>query len=169
MKNLLLLVAFVSFATFSMAQTQTTVPDFRDISWGTHKDSVVIDGRNINFVEVEEGPDPNSYRIPNDNMKIGTVKLEKLHYIFNGDGRFKKVFVTAPRQYLEDMEFILGYKFGEPSKVRRLGYVTIKDWKIGDVVFTLSEFSNREFFSLTIESNWEYSAKRRENMNVKDF
>lgn len=160
------------FFLFLSATGQSTqeVTDFRDIKWGNHKDSVFRDGEKVNFRKVKNGVEPNSYMIANDKMNIGTVEFEKIQYIFNEDNRFKKVFMQAERSFLADMKFILSYKFGDPDRVQKTGYVTVKTWRIGDVNFTLSDFKNdRNIFTLTIESNWEESAEIKKNKRVDDF
>lgn len=167
----LLCLAFLLFFTFQgFAQDKAKVTDFRNIKWSTHKDSVFRNGEKVNFVKVENGVAENAYRIPNDDMNIGTVQFEKIHYIFNDNNRFKKVFMQAGQDFLADMEFILNYKFGKPDKVQNLGYVNIKNWNLDNVTFTLSEFkNNREIFTLSLESQWERSANFEENINVEDF
>ncbi len=153
-----------------VGQSKQQVSDFREIKWGTHKDSVFRNGEKVNFKRVKNGVEPNSFTIPNDDMNIGTVEFEEIQYIFNENNRFKKVFLQADRKFVEDMNFILNYKFGKPDRERKLGYVNVKTWKIGEVVFTLSKFKNdRNIFTLTIESNWEKSAEIRKNKNVDDF
>lgn len=169
-KVLTLTLVLLAGSLVGNAQKSANVPDFREIEWGAHIDSVFIDGEKINFVKIPEATESNSYKIPKDKMKIGTVELEKLHYIFNEKDRFKKVFMQGEKDYLSDMEFILSYKFGKPSTVRNLGYVKLKEWTVGNVVFTLSAFSNkRDIFTVTIESNWEQGERYRENMKVDDF
>ncbi len=170
MRNAFLLGFLLLFTLPTMAQKKSKVTDFRQIKWSTHKDSVFRDGEKVNFVKVEDGVDNNAYRVPNDDMTIGTAKFEKLHYIFNENDRFKKVFMQGKQQYLADIEFILNYKFGKPDKVQKLGYVNIKSWNLENVTFTLSEFkNNRDIFTLSLESNWERSAKFKRNINVDDF
>jgi hypothetical protein len=170
MRNALLLAFLMVFTLQGFAQEKAKVTDFRNIEWSTHKDSVFRSGEKVNFVKVENGVEDNAYRIPNDDMTIGTVKFDKLHYIFNDNNRFKKVFMQADQGYLADMEFILNYKFGKPSKVQNLGYVNIKNWNLENATFTLSEFkNNRDIFTLSLESQWERSANFEENINVEDF
>lgn len=170
MRNVFLLAFLITFTVPGLAQEKTKVTDFREIKWSTHKDSVFRNGEKVNFVKVENGVEANAYRIPNDDMSIGTVKFEELQYIFNGEDRFKKVFMKSEQKYLADMQFILNYKFGKPDKVQNLGYVNIKTWKLENASFTLSEFkNNRDIFTLSLESQWERSANFKRNINVDDF
>ena len=165
-----LLVFLLMFTTSGFTQEKAKVTDFRSIGWSTHKDSVFRSGEKVNFIEVENGVEKNAYRIPNDDMTIGTVEFDKLHYIFNENDRFKKVFMQADQTYLADMEFILNYKFGKPDKVQNLGYVSIKNWNLENSTFTLSKFkNNRDIFTLSLKSQWERSANYEENINVDDF
>lgn len=170
MRNAFLLGFLLLIALPGLAQKKTKVTDFRDIKWSTHKDSVFRDGEKVNFVKVENGVEENAYRIPNDDMTIGTVEFDRIQYIFNDNERFKKVFMKADKGYLADMQFILNYKFGKPDKVQNLGYVNIKNWKLENATFTLSEFkNNRDIFTLSLESQWERSANFKRNINVEDF
>ncbi len=149
---------------------EAIVPGFRGILWGTHRDSVVRDGQKVVFVKVEEdAPARNTYVIPGDDLTIGAVELNYLYYIFNDQGRFVKVYMEANKKFVEDMLFILKYKFGPPSDTRDLGHVRLYEWRIDGVSFTLSEFRDRPIFVLTIESNWEYVERIRKNVNVPDF
>jgi len=168
MKRAFLAATFSLFFLAAFSQT-TSVPDFRGIKWGTHLDSATIGNSTVNFLEDELGTEPNSYRIEGDDMSIGTAELQQITYIFNAKNRFIKVLMVGNEKYLPDMEFILSYKFGEPSNMRNFGYVSIKEWKVGDVTFTLSDYQEREQFTLTLESRWEYSEKYKKNMNVEDF
>lgn len=165
-----MLISSLAMAQPSSATANDKVPDFRDIKWGEHVDSVFKDGEKVNFVKVDDAMNENSYKIPGDDMTIGTVKLQKINYIFNEDNRFKKVFIRGEPKHLADMEFILNYKFGEPTNQQSLGYVNLKTWKVGNVVFTLSDFKDEKtFFTLTIESKWENEAAHKRNINVDDF
>jgi len=152
------------------AQEGKKVTDFRGIEWGAHKDSIFRNGEKVNFSRVKNGVESNSFTIPNDDMTIGTVEFDNVQYIFNDNNRFKKIFLEAQKKYITDMEFILTYKFGEADKTQELGYVTIRRWKLDNVVFTLSDFNNsRDIFTVNIESQWERSAKMQKNRRVDDF
>ncbi len=170
----LLLAVTTGLATMGLhAQSnpshEAIVPGFRGILWGTHLDSVIIEGQKARFVKVEDAAFPRAYYLPGDDMTIGAVRLNKLYYIFNKDSRFTKVYMEANKKFLEDMLFILKYKFGPPSDTRDLGHVRIYEWRIDGVNFTISEFKDRPTFLLTIESNWEYVERIRKNVNVPDF
>ncbi len=149
---------------------EAIVPGFRGILWGTHRDSIVQNGMRVTMERVEEdAPARNTYRIPGDDLTIGAVELNYLYYIFNDQNRFVKVYMEANKKYIEDMLFILKYKFGPPTETRDLGHVRLYEWRIDGVNFTLSEFRDRPTFILTIESNWEYVERIRKNINVPDF
>lgn len=168
-------LALVFFSLFSFAQAQnkaaSNVPGFRSIEWGSHIDSIEVEGRKLNFKEDEESSRANAYILPKDRLNIGTVKLKKINYIFNDEGRFTRVFMIGDKEFKEDMEFILSYKFGAPSDIRSLGYSSFKQWKVGSqgVDFILTSYSDREVFTLTIESKWEYINRNKKNINVDDF
>ncbi len=150
-------------------QREAIVPGFRGILWGTHIDSVIVNGEKAQFIKAEDAPIPRAYRLSGDDLTIGAVELDKLYYVFNNKNRFTKVYMEANKKFLEDMLFILKYKFGPPTDQRDLGHVRLYEWRIDGVNFTLSEFKDRPTFILTIESNWEYVERIRKNVNVPDF
>ena len=170
MRKVLCFGLILMFTLPAFAQHQTEVTDFRDIKWSTHVDSVFRDGEKVNFVKIKNGVEDNAYKIPNDDMTIGSVECDKIQYIFNDNNRFKKVFIQASQEYMPDMQFILSYKFGKADKVQTLGYVNIKTWNLDNVIFNLSKFKNgRDIFTLSIESQWEQSANFKRNTNINDF
>jgi hypothetical protein len=168
MKKLLvagLLLAF-GFSGFSAENQQ--VLDFRNIFWGTKLDSVWRDGKKLEFVKDKNSLIRNAYYISCDDMTIGAVKLDKVLYIFNEEARFYRVFLQGPGGQLEDMKFILTYKFGDFRNESFVDDTHIMQWLIKDVTFTLREVGKSRF-ELTIESSWEAGEEYKKNTSVDDF
>ena len=104
-----LLLAFVMLGCFYAGYSADgdAVVEFRKILWGTPKDSILMDGKHPQFVKDKSSIIKNAYSILNDDLTIGTVKLEKVLYIFNDDNRFYKVFLQGAVDQTEQMKFIL--------------------------------------------------------------
>jgi hypothetical protein len=79
MKNLLLLAclfqAISSFAQLPAEQPNVTM--FRNIPWGSHRDSIFVDGVKQDFVKDKSALSKNTYMIINDDMTIGNVRLNR--------------------------------------------------------------------------------------------
>jgi hypothetical protein len=136
--------------------------------WGAHRDSIFIKGNKVSFVKDKSSLIRNAYSIPNDDMKIGNVKLTKLLYIFNEDDRLIKVYMEGTKDQAEQMKFILDYKFGEHKNESKVDNVSYKQWLVKNVTFTLGEYDFIKF-EVKIESNWQASEAYQKNTNVDDF
>jgi hypothetical protein len=101
-------------------------------------------------------------------MTIGAVKVDKILYIFNDENRLYKVFVQGTLEQVEQMKFILTYKYGDYRNESFVDDSHIMQWLVKDVTFTLKEI-NKSRFELTIESNWQASADYKKNTSVDDF
>ena len=99
---------------------------------------------------------------------LGAVKLDRVLYIFNDEDRFYKVFLQGGLDQLEQMKFILTYKFGDFRNESYVDDSHITQWLIKDVTFTLKEISKSRF-ELTIESSWQASEDYKKNTSVDDF
>jgi hypothetical protein len=144
------------------------VLDFRKIFWGSNRDSIYRDGKKLDFVKDKNALIKNAYAIPGDDMNIGAVKLDKVLYIFNDDSRFYKVFLQGSIDQVEQMKFILTYKFGDYRNESYVDDSHIMQWLVKDVTFTLREITKSRF-ELTIESNWQASEDYKKNTSVDDF
>jgi hypothetical protein len=167
MKKSFALLFFIAFAVASFAQ-ETNVTSFRNMPWGAKRDSLFVKGKQISFVKDKGSLIKNAYIIPDDDMKIGNVKLNKLLYIFNDDDRFVKVYMEGAKDQTEQMKFILDYKFGEHKNESKVDNVAYKQWLVKDVTFTLGEFDYLKF-EVKIESNWQASEAYKKNTSVDDF
>ncbi|MFN8294508.1 MAG: hypothetical protein U0T72_12355 [Chitinophagales bacterium] len=164
----ILLVGFFSLQGFSQSADGATVTDFRNIYWGAKLDSIYRDGQKIEFIKERTMNLKNAFVLKGDAMNVGNVRLNKLIYIFNDENRFVKVYSEGPKEDFEQMKFILKYKFGEPVNERTLDGVTMYQWLVRDVTFTLKQY---EFlrFELIIESSWQDAEAYKKNTSVKDF
>lgn len=164
----ILLVGFFSLQGFSQSADGATVTDFRNIYWGAKLDSIYRDGQKIEFIKERTMNLKNAFVLKGDVMNIGNVRLNKLIYIFNDENRFVKVYSEGPKEDFEQMKFILKYKFGESVNERTLDGVTMYQWLVRDVTFTLKQY---EFlrFELIIESSWQDAEAYKKNTSVKDF
>jgi hypothetical protein len=97
---------------------------------GAFKDSLFVKGKKVEFVKDKSSLIKNAYIIPNDDMTIGNVKLNKVNYIFNDDGRFVKVYLEGPKEQTDQMKFILDYKFGAFKNESKVDNVSYKQWLV---------------------------------------
>ncbi len=167
MKKLFTVFALLFFAAGAFAQ-ETNVTSFRNMPWGAFRDSMYVKDQKIDFVKDKSSLTKNAYIIPNDDMTIGNVKLNKIDYIFNDEGRFVKVYIEGPKEQAEQMRFILDYKFGTFKNESRVDNVSYKQWLVKDVTFTLGEYDYLKF-EVKIESNWQASEAYKKNTSVDDF
>ena len=168
MKKLLLCLPLLFIAIAGFSAESDAVLDFRNIFWCVTKDSCWRDGKKVEFVKDRQSLLPNAYAITGDDLMIGSVKCDKVLYLFNEENRFYKVFVQGSVDQTEGMKFILTYKFGDPKNESVVDDTHIFQWLIKDVVFTLKEITKSRF-ELTIESNWQASEDYKKNTSVDDF
>lgn len=170
MRKLFLSLLLLPVALLVSAQSKdgASVTEFRDIFWGAKLDSIYRDGQKVEFIRDKALNVKNAFVVKGDPMNIGNVRLNKLAYIFNDDNRFYKVFAEGPKEDFEQMKFILKYKFGEHANERTVDGVTMYQWLVRDVTFTLKQY---EFlrFDLTIESSWQDADAYKKNTSVNDF
>jgi hypothetical protein len=165
----LFLVLFAAVCFSGIAQTSDqSITRFRNIPWGSHRDSISVNGKKQEFVKDKNSLIKNAYMVINDNMTIGNVRLNKLNYIFNDEGRFIKVYAEGVKEDSEQMRFILEYKFGAFKNESKVDNVNYRQWIVRDVVFTLGTMEKANF-ELKIESNWQASEAYRRNTSVEDF
>lgn len=168
MKKLLLAISLLGFAQMGFSAESEAVLNFRKIFWGSQKDSVYRDGKKLDFVKDKTSLIKNAYSLTGDDMTIGAVKLDKILYIFNDENRFYKVFLQGSVDQVEEMKFILTYKYGDYRNESFVDDSHIMQWLVKDVTFTLKEVAKSRF-ELTIESNWQASSDYKKNTSVDDF
>lgn len=168
MKKLFLAFSLLGLTYSGFSAESEAVLDFRNIFWGTPKDSVIRDGKKLDFIKDKNSLIKNAYQLSNDDLTIGAVKLEKVLYIFNEENRFQKVFLQGTMDQTEQMKFILTYKFGDFRNESFIDDTHIMQWLVKDVTFTLKEIAKARF-ELTIESSWQASEDYKKNTSVDDF
>jgi len=168
MKKLFVAISLFCFSYSAFSAESQGVLDFRNIFWGTLRDSVWRDGKKLEFVKDRNSLIKNAYYLQNDDPMLGAVKLDKVLYIFNEEDRFYKVFLQGSLDQLEQMKFILTYKFGDFRNESWVDDSHIMQWLVKDVTFTLKEITKARF-ELTIESSWQASEDYKKNTSVDDF
>lgn len=168
MKKIFVAIALITVAFSGYSAESQGVLDFRNIFWGSPKDSIWRDGKKLTFVNDRNSLIKNAYFLQNDDLLLGAVKLDKVLYIFNDENRFYKVFLQGSLDQLEQMKFILTYKFGDFRNESYVDDSHIMQWLIKDVTFTLKEITKSRF-ELTIESSWQASEDYKKNTSVDDF
>ncbi|HWB62418.1 MAG TPA: hypothetical protein VG603_02825 [Chitinophagales bacterium] len=168
MKKLLLALFMFSFAYQAFSAESQDAVEFRKILWGSKLDSIYRDGQKLQFIKDKNSLIKNAYYLSGDDMTVGAVKLDKILYIFNDEDRFYKVFMQGNLDQLEQMKFILTYKFGDFKNESYVDDTHIMQWLVKDVTFTLREIA-RSRFELTIESSWQASTDYKKNTSVDDF
>lgn len=168
MKKIFVAVALITVALSGYSAESQGVLDFRNIFWGSPKDSIWRDGKKLTFVSDRNSLIKNAYFLQNDDLLLGAVKLDKVLYIFNDENRFYKVFLQGSLDQLEQMKFILTYKFGDYRNESYVDDSHIMQWLVKDVTFTLKEITKSRF-ELTIESSWQASEDYKKNTSVDDF
>lgn len=147
--------------------------DFRGIKWGSHIDSIEVEGTKLNFIKSKDVADKNAYVLNNDEMMIGTVVLDKVYYLFNKQGRFTGVLLIGKRNIEEkkqfgEMKYILTYKFGD-AELREVPGAVQYYWMVDDVRITLDDQESQGIFTVEFYSDYERTESKRVNMNVNDF
>ncbi len=168
MRKLFLAVAMLGLTCFAYSAENEAVIEFRKILWGSAKDSIWRDGKKLEFTKDKNSMIKNACSLMNDDMTIGSVKLDKVLYIFNDDNRFYKVYLQGPIEQAEQMKFILTYKFGDYKNESFVDDSHIMQWLVKDVTFTMKEI-NKSHFEVTIESNWKATVDYKRNTSVDDF
>lgn len=184
MKKTILILTLV-LAAFTSALAQKTkkqtsadpytylLTDFRKIKWGTHVDSIYVDGAKVDLTKAPEMAEKNAYVIKNDNLTLGTVSLQNLYYVFNQRGRFIGVMMIGRREFegrkqLGEMKYILTYKFGN-SELREIPGAIQYYWMVDDVRITLNDEESVGLFTVEFYSDFERSESKKINMSVDDF
>lgn len=144
-------------------------PDFREIKWGTSRDSIFIEGKKVNFVKASPRIDTAAYIIPDDNLTIGTVTLNSILYYFNANGQLIKVKLLGKAEQLGEMKYILTSKFDKPE-VNTIVGGTQFIWKnIDEVKITVTYYTDLDFFTTEFYSDFDINESKRINKNVSDF
>lgn len=147
-------------------------PKFREIKWGSVKDSILINGVAPTFVKAKLKEDTCAYFLQDDDMSIGTVLCKNIYYSFNGAGRLVKVRMVVPKSQKSDIKFILETKFEKATQIFDLTNAYELIWNnIEEVRLTLTDYDDPSIDFVTVEftSDFEMTEAKKINRAVDDF
>ena len=171
MKKILSLVAFfcLSTATFAQDSGPSKIEGFRTFEWGQKIDEMTMEAETPNFIPTEKLKDGSYYILANEDLIIGNVLLSSINYVFSKkDDKFYKVILTGKKEDVEQMRFIVEYKYGKHQNETQKDDYTTKQWIIQNVSISLIDYEFKKF-ELIIESDWEAAEAFKKNTNVTDF
>jgi hypothetical protein len=150
--------------------TTYSCPNFRDMKWGTHKDSIMINGALIPFIKSTSKTDSAAWYITDDDMVIGTVTCKNIFYYFNASGRLNRVKMVVPKTNKGEMMYILTNKFEEPTGVTDMPNGYQKIWNnIDEVRLIVTYFEDHDFLTIEFNSDFENVESKKINRSVSDF
>lgn len=173
MKKIITLL-FVAGLLFTTAQVvPERIEGFRDFTWGSHVDSVYTNaGTKVIFTPANKVDLLNGgkfYTIMNDNLLIGSVQLTNIYYVFSDKtNRLYKVILEGKKQDVDQMDFIVDYKYGKHVNELVDDDKVSKQWIVADVTLSLYNF-NYNKFEFELLSDWEAAEAYKKNTNVNDF
>lgn len=171
MKHLFLLLFSSLILGQSIAQNkmdEKRIKDFRKMEWGKSIDELSTNGELI-FIETVKEKDGTHYVLADENLIIGNISLTKIEYVFSKkDDKFYKVILTGRKADVEQMKFIVDYKYGTHSNENVTDDNVVKEWLVSNVKIMLNDFAYNKF-TLVIESDWEAVEAYRKNTSVTDF
>lgn len=171
MKHILTIILLVGFVTAGYAQKDAPnkIKGFRTFDWGNKLEKLTKDGEQPNFIETEKLKDGTYYILAEENLMLGNVLLSGINYVFSKkDDKFYKVVLTGKKVDVEQMQFIVDYKYGEHLNETEKDDKKIMQWIVDDVTITLIDHKFNKF-ELILESNWEAVQAFKKNTNVTDF
>jgi hypothetical protein len=172
MKQLLTIV-FMAVLAMSSAQTDLSrIEGFRDLQWGIHIDSIVRDGNTLTFtpaIKVDLLNGGKFYTLANDNLTLGSLQLSNIYYVFSDQtNRLYKVILEGKKKDVEQMDFIVDYKYGKNVNQAVDDDKVSKQWIVADVTLSLFNF-NYNKFEFELSSDWEAAEAYKKNTSVNDF
>ena len=172
MKQILTIV-FVAVLAISSAQTDLSrIEGFRDFKWGSHVDSIMRDGKQVIFTPATKVDLLNGgkfYTLANDNLVLGSIKLNNIYYVFSDKtNRLYKVILEGKKNDVEQMDFIVDYKYGSHVNEAVDDDKISKQWIVADVTLSLFNF-NYNKFEFELASDWEAAEAYKKNTSVNDF
>ncbi len=143
---------------------------FRTYRWLQHKDSIYVNGEKITFKLDNDAEKPNTYLLDVDNYTFGSVRLNRVNYIFNEDDKLTGIVLKGDESGYDDMAFILNKKFGAPEDVMELGVdLKVMNWKKGSTTIKLTNPGSGDTYSVIIENSKAKTERIIKNRGVKDF
>ncbi len=171
MKNIITLLLSFTILSFAVAQEGKKIEGFRSFEWGQEIQEMKVNGEVANFIKIdkEKEKDGDYYVLADENLVIGNVLLKQIEYVFSKkDGKFFKVILEGKKEDVDQMNFIVDYKYGSNLNEDSKDDKVIKEWIINNVTITMQDYKFNKFY-LTLESDWEAAEAFRKNTNVNDF
>jgi hypothetical protein len=166
-KSILFLFVFLTISLQSNAQLQ--IDDFRGLKFGTHLEDVSFDRIPAPVLKREGRIAGNEvYSVVNDDLTIGTARLEKLNYHFDKAGNFVGVAFSGSAEYNEDIESVLHSRLGPPEDTRLYQWEVIRTWEDDEVSVIFREHRDMDF-EVHIHSLRGLKEKIKANQNITDF
>ena len=165
----LLTVLTLSFSSFAQNDAEQKIKGFRSFEWGQVIEEMTTNGEEPNFIQTEKMKDGKYFILAEENLVLGNVLLTGIQYVFSKkDDKFYKVILKGKKEDVEQMDFIVNYKYGENLNYDEKDSKVIKQWIVDNVTVTLTDFEFNTF-ELTIESDWEAAEAFKKNTSVTDF
>jgi hypothetical protein len=143
---------------------------FRSFKWLQHKDSIYVNGEKITFKLDTDADRTNTYVLDIDKHTFGSVRLNRVNYIFNEDDKLTGIVLKGEKASYDDMAFILNNKFGAPEDVLELGVdLKVMNWKKGSTTIKLTNPGGGDTYSVIIENSKAKTERIIKNREVKDF
>lgn len=159
----------LSANVFAQTKTDNKIDGFRTVKWGDKISEIMINGELANFIETEKAKDGTYYILPSENLMLGNVLLNEIRYVFSKkDDKFYKVALTGKKEDVDQIKFIVNYKYGENVNETAKDDKIIQQWIIKNVTITLTDYTFNKF-ELIIESDWEAAEAYKKNTSVSDF
>ncbi len=169
----LMTVLFLMIMGLGFAQNDMNrIEGFRDFVWGSHVDSIFRDGEQVVFTPATKVDLLNGgkfYTLPNDDMTLGSITLTNIYYVFSeATNKLYKVLLEGKKADVEQMDFIVDYKYGQHVNEAIDDDKISKQWIIVDVTLSLYNF-NYNKFEFELLSDWEAAEAYKKNTSVTDF
>lgn len=163
----------MAILAISSAQTDLSrIEGFRDFKWGSHVDSIMRDGQQVVFTPATKVDLLNGgkfYTLAYDNLSLGSLELNNIYYVFSDKtNRLYKVILEGKKKDVEQMDFIVDYKYGDHVNEAIDDDKISKQWIVADVTLSLFNF-NYNKFEFELASDWEAAEAYKKNTSVSDF
>lgn len=165
----LITILTLSFSSFAQNDAVQKIKGFRSLEWGQVIEEITVGGEEPNFIQTEKKKDGKYFVLAEENLALGNVLLTGIQYVFSKkDDKFYKVILTGKKEDVEQMNFIIDYKYGDNLNLDEKDGKVVKQWLVDNVTVTLTDFEFNTF-ELVIESDWEAAEAFKKNTSVTDF
>jgi hypothetical protein len=172
MKKILTIVFMAVLAMSSAQKDLSRIEGFRDLNWGSHVDSIMRAGNKLVFTPATKVDLLNGgmfYTLASDNLTIGSLQLSNIYYVFSDKtNRLYKVILEGKKKDVEQMDFIVDYKYGKHVNEAIDDDKISRQWIVADVTLSLFNF-NYNKFEFELSSDWEAAEAYKKNTSVNDF